>query len=171
MKTRKHVRVIAICIFVFVLSLGIIAYFGGTAEAAPSYTELLAQSVNVTSHADLVAKINAVPANGTAVFALPTGGITGGSGITVNGGRKITIISQSSSIAATYTQTTSGQRHFTVTLAGSSLTLRNVVLDGEWTSGTVQRGGVVVSLGGGGWMLKGRLIARRLCRTVSGTTS
>ena len=102
-----------------------------------SMTDLLTQSVPVTSHADLVTRINAVPANGSAVFALPAGGITGGNAITINGGRRITLISQNPNAAAVYTQMTSLQRHFVVTAANSSLTLLNVTLDGGNAGGGI----------------------------------
>jgi len=132
-------------------------------------SDLLDQAVPVTNHANLITQINAVPVNGSAVFALPAGGITGGNAITVSGGRKIILISQNAATAAVYTQATANQRHFIVSGADSSLTLLNVTLDGAWTTGTVSRGGVTVNTGGTFVMGEGSRITRAAWFGAAGT--
>jgi len=112
----------------------------------------LAATTVVTSYSDLVAAIAAAPTNGTVTtIELENSFSATGGAITIASGQNIVLTSTASS-TFTFTQATSGQRHFSV---AGSLTLQNVTLSGPGGGTTVIMGGVDVSggtltLGSGG---------------------
>jgi hypothetical protein len=105
-------------------------------------------AVVVVNHTDLVAQINALSDGASGVFALPAEGIEGGDVIVISN-RHVTLISAEPSNRATYLQSTPYQRHFILDGENSSLTLKNVILNGGWDGEEtgIGRGGVRVENG------------------------
>ena len=181
-KLKKEL-VLAVLIATLAVSAFALAEEAPTRMAQVPMEQLLEQAVTVTSHANLVSQINAVPTNGQAVFALPAGGITGGNAITINGGRHSTIISADPDNRATYTQTTPNQRHFVVRGAnangvsgGIQLHDRNSKLtmyDGRIENNSahaIMSGTGVFNAGGGGVFMHRESIFHMYGGTIQGNT-
>ncbi|MCL2409365.1 MAG: InlB B-repeat-containing protein [Oscillospiraceae bacterium] len=102
-----------------------------------------ASPVGVTSYSDLAAAIAAAPADGVTITTIELANsftATGGA-LSIAAGQNIVLTSATGS-TFTFTQATTGQRHFSVV---GSLTLQNVTLAGP--GGTTFGGGVNVSGG------------------------
>ena len=102
------------------------------------------RGITVTTHAELVAAINGLPANASATINLAND-ITGTAAITINNGRQVTLRPVNAATPVTYTNESAW--HFIIDHADSRLILESVILDGAWVTGTVNRGGVEVPAG------------------------
>ena len=103
-----------------------------------------ASSVTVGTHAQLASAISGTPSGSTRIITLSAGFQMSGQ-LTINNNRRIILNGNGRTLTAA---TTGRQRHFIVSGAGSCLTLNNIILDGGWTSGTIERGGVYIHSGG-----------------------